>query len=296
MSDAKHGEGGEQQAPVIIIKKGGHGGHHGGAWKVAYADFVTSMMSLFIVLWLTSQSQEVKEAVGGYFRDPGAFMKQTRGGVLDGASILPNQGGGVEVAAPPTPEELHQAQEKAFEKAAARLRESLAGMPAFKQLEGQIEIKVTELGLNVQLVEKSGSLLFDVGSANLGRNLEEILGVLGAQLAELPNRVAIEGHTDSRPYPAGATYTNWELSADRANSARRYLLAHGLRADQLAEVRGFADTRLRNPADPTDVANRRISITVMYTDAEKNGGGGTANPAPFTVPDLSAQAGAGAGH
>ena len=268
MADQKHGDGGEAQAPIIVIKKGGHGGHHGGAWKVAYADFVTSMMSLFIVLWICAQKQDVKEAVAGYFRDPGAFNKAAHGGVLDGASILPEQGGG---AGPngtqPTPEQIRQEQEKILEKTAEKVRESLAGMPDFKQLEGQIEIKMTDVGLNIQLVEKSNSLFFDVGSQNLSNSAREVMGVLAARLGELPNKLAIEGHTDSRPYPAGAVYTNWELSADRANSARRFMLEHGLRTGQVAEVRGFADTRPRNPADATDVQNRRISITVLYDDA-----------------------------
>jgi chemotaxis protein MotB len=300
MADQKHGDGGEQQAPIIVIKKGGHGGHHGGAWKVAYADLVTSMMSLFIVLWLTSQKQEVKEAVAGYFRDPGAFNKAAHGGVLDGASILPEQGGG---AGPngtqPTPEQIRQEQEKILEKTAEKVREGLAGMPDFKQLEGQIEIKMTDVGLNIQLVEKSNSLFFDVGSQNLSASAREVMSVLAASLGELPNKLAIEGHTDSRPYPAGAVYTNWELSADRANSARRYMLEHGLRAGQVAEVRGFADTRPRNPDDASDVQNRRISITVLYDDAAQRAAAAAAAVAggavaTFAIPE-GGEAGAGGG-
>ena len=301
MADQKHGDGGEQQAPIIVIKKGGHGGHHGGAWKVAYADLVTWMMSLFIVLWLTSQKQDVKEAVAGYFRDPGAFNKAAHGGVLDGASILPEQGGGSGPnGTQPTPEQIRQEQEKILEKTAEKVRESLAGMPDFKQLEGQIEIKMTDVGLNIQLVEKSNSLFFDVGSQNLSASAREVMSVLAASLGELPNKLAIEGHTDSRPYPAGAVYTNWELSADRANSARRYMLEHGLRAGQVAEVRGFADTRPRNPDDASDVQNRRISITVLYDDAAQRAAataaavaGGAA--ATFAIPE-SGGAGAGGGH
>jgi len=304
MADQKHGDGGEQQAPIIVIKKGGHGGHHGGAWKVAYADLVTSMMSLFIVLWLTSQKQDVKEAVAGYFRDPGAFNKAAHGGVLDGASILPEQGGGSGPnGTQPTPEQIRQEQEKILEKTAEKVRESLAGMPDFKQLEGQIEIKMTDVGLNIQLVEKSNSLFFDVGSQNLSASAREVMSVLAARLGELPNKLAIEGHTDSRPYPAGAIYTNWELSADRANSARRYMLEHGLRSGQVAEVRGFADTRPRNPDDASDVQNRRISITVLYDDAAQRAAAAAAAAgaaATFAIPEGGAggaeagMAGAGA--
>jgi chemotaxis protein MotB len=276
---------------------------------VAYADFVTSMMSLFIVLWICAQKQDVKEAVAGYFRDPGAFNKAAHGGVLDGASILPEQGGG---SGPngmqPTPEQVCEAQEQILEQTAVKVRESLAGMPDFKQLEGQIEIKMTEVGLNIQLVEKSNSLFFDVGSQNLSSSAREVMSVLATRLGELPNKLAIEGHTDSRPYPAGAVYTNWELSADRANSARRFMLEHGLRPGQVAEaeVRGFADTRPRNPADATDVQNRRISITVLYDDAAQKAAAAAAaaaigeGTATFAARDAggaeSAAAGADGGH
>jgi len=262
MSDPQKGRSpDQQQVPVIIIKKhGGHAGHHGGAWKVAYADFVTSMMCLFIVLWIVNQDEEVKKAVAGYFRDPGAFHQLTDGGVMSGGSILPDPGAGF------MPEGRAEAQ-KALEAAAGELKEQLAGMEHFEQLASQIEIRMTDSGLNIQMVETSNSLFFDVGSSNLSPAAMEILEVLARQLGKLPNRLVIEGHTDSRPYRNSTEFTNWELSSERANSARRFMTGHGMRPAQVAEVTGYADTRLRNPADPTDVSNRRISITMLYDEA-----------------------------
>jgi chemotaxis protein MotB len=260
MSDPQKGRGSEQQpTPIIIIKKhGGHAAHHGGAWKVAYADFVTSMMCLFIVLWIVNQDEDVKQAVAGYFRDPGAFHELTDGG-LGGASLMPDPGAGI------MPADRAEDQ-KALEEAAGELKEQLSGIEHFEQLSSQIEIRMTDSGLNIQMVETSNSLFFELGSSKLSAAAIEVLEVLARELGKLPNSLAIEGHTDSRPYRSGVEFTNWELSSDRANSARRFMTDHGVRPAQVAEVSGYADTRLRNPADPTDVSNRRISITVLYDE------------------------------
>jgi len=261
MAEQKGKSGDQPLQPIIVVKKVVGHGHHGGAWKVAYADFVTSMMSLFIVLWIVNQDQAVKEAVAGYFRDPGAFSASGDGGPLGGQSILPETGQGIM-------EGMQEQAKRLLEEAAGELREQLAGMEHFEQIMKQIEIKMTDSGLNIQMVEMSNSLFFDVGSAHLSASAEEVLKVLARQLSKLPNKLSIEGHTDSRPYPGGAEYTNWELSAERANSARRFMIAHGLPAGQVAEVSGYADTRLRHPEDPADVGNRRISITVLYQDGQ----------------------------
>lgn len=261
MAEQKGKSGDQPLQPIIVVKKVVGHGHHGGAWKVAYADFVTSMMSLFIVLWIVNQDQAVKEAVAGYFRDPGAFSASGAGGPLGGQSILPDAGQGIM-------EGMQEQAKRLLEEAAEELREQLSGMEHFEQIMKQIEIKMTDSGLNIQMVEMSNSLFFDVGSAHLSASAEEVLKVLARQLSKLPNKLAIEGHTDSRPYPGGAEYTNWELSAERANSARRFMIAHGLPAGQVAEVSGYADTRLRHPEDPADVGNRRISITVLYQDGQ----------------------------
>lgn len=270
--------GGEQAQPIIIVKKkGGHGGHHGGAWKVAYADFVTAMMALFIVLWIVGQSKDVKEYVANYFRDPGAFNQTGPGGVMKGSSILPSPvpmpGAGEETAVA-----TREAQTKAFEKMAEGLRETLAGSPEFAQLKDQVNIRTTDVGLLIELLEQSNSTFFDLGAATLQPKTRELLTVMAERLAALPNKIVVEGHTDSRPYQAGAGYSNWELSVDRANSARRFMQEHGLRSQQISEVRGYADTRLHNPSDPTDVANRRISIILLYDETKPA-------PAPGTLPD-----------
>jgi chemotaxis protein MotB len=244
---------------------------------VAYADFVTAMMALFIVLWIVGQSKDVKEYVANYFRDPGAFNQTGPGGVMKGSSILPSPvpmpGTGAEGAAA-----TREAQTKAFENMAEGLRETLAGSPEFAQLKDQVNIRTTDVGLLIELLEQSNSTFFDLGAATLQPKTRELLTVMAERLAALPNKIVVEGHTDSRPYQAGAGYSNWELSADRANSARRFMQEHGLRDQQISEVRGYADTRLHNPSDPTDVANRRISIILLYDETKPA-------PPPGTLPD-----------
>jgi len=247
--------------PVIIVKKKGHGGHghHGGAWKVAYADFVTAMMAFFLVMWLVGQSPKVKAAVGGYFRDPGVFETTKGGGVLPGSSEGLKDSG-----VTPQPDSVKQAQE-ILEQAAEHLREALQKVPALKALEDRIEITVTAEGLRIELLENEKNSFFAVGSAQLLPETVELLGVIANELSPLGNRIALEGHTDSRPYGSRIGYTNWELSSDRANAARRAMESHGLREGQIDAIRGFADTRLRYPDDSFDPRNRRISIVVQST-------------------------------
>ena len=240
--------------PVVIIKKKGHHrhGHHGGAWKVAYADFVTAMMAFFLVMWIVGQSAEVKAGVGGYFRDPGAYD--------GGKGVLP----GVEASAAVRPELPDEAAAtRALEKAAGQLRDAIAAMPEFATISERIDIAITEEGLRIELREAPNDGFFASGSAAMKPQTIELLHVIGKELGQIANRVAVEGHTDSRPYAATAgVYTNWELSSDRANAARRTLMEAGLSGSQVEAVRGYADTRLRNQENPLDPANRRISIIV----------------------------------
>jgi chemotaxis protein MotB len=231
--------------PIIVIKKNkGHGGHHGGAWKVAYADFVTAMMSLFIVLWLMGSSEKVKKAVAGYFNDP----KGT--GSLLGTTLT----GTGEVVAQIKTDDLEKLKEK--------LEAEIKSRKELEKLTKQIEITVTPEGLRIELIEGKDATFYDVGSAKLSANGQELLGLLGTELKTLPNSLLIEGHTDSTPYSTEAGYSNWELSADRANSARRLLQVDGVRQDQVTQVRGYADMMLRVKNNPTDPSNRRISILV----------------------------------
>ena len=233
-------------APVIIIKKKQHhGGHHGGAWKVAYADFVTAMMALFIVLWLLSSSQKVQKAVASYFKDPtgnGKLMGSTMAGLGEGVSV--------------TKDDMGHLKEK--------LEQAMKTMPQFQQMKDNVELTITNEGLRVELLETDKGMFFDSGNAHPTGRGEELLVRLAAELGKLPNTLLIEGHTDAKPYSGAGGYSNWELSADRANSARRLMQANGLGAAQVAQVRGFADQHLRNPQDPTNATNRRISVIVKY--------------------------------
>jgi chemotaxis protein MotB len=244
--------------PIVIVRKprkDDHGVYHGGAWKVAYADFVTAMMAFFLVMWLVAQSQSVKQAVGGYFRDPGVFEYER------GNSLVPM---GDIKGGPEAPGQQAKASEReALDEAASRLKEVLGAMPEFKKLGRQIEIQVTREGLRVELLEANDATFFDTGSAALKPETDHILAAIAKELGGLENAIVVEGHTDSRPYSRADGYSNWELSADRANAARRVMERNGLRAHQVRGVRGYADTRLLMADDAFNSRNRRVSIVVQ---------------------------------
>ncbi len=254
----------DHNSPIrIVVKKnkGGHGGHSGAAWKVAYADFVTAMMSLFIVLWILGQSAEVKEAVSAYFKDPGVFTGSRSGGVLQGGGSKPILF--APPAAKPTPPSGGQLPDDTvrLRNEARSIQEKIASIPDFSKFRQKIEVVMTPEGLRIDLVEISEGLFFDIGRANLKPETVKLLKFIATHLTTLPNKVVVEGYTDARPYAAPG-YSNWDLSVDRANAARRVLEAGGVRKDQIAEVRGFADRRLKVPDKPLDFANRRVSILV----------------------------------
>jgi len=233
--------------PIIIKKKAAHAGHHGGAWKVAYADFVTAMMALFIVLWLLNSSDKVKKAVGGYFKDPTGTSK------LVGSDMV---GSGENFIV--TKDNMEQLKEE--------LQKAIREVPKFDKLENHIDMTVTNEGLRIELTESAAGTFFDSGSAQISTDGGDLLKLLAQELGKLPNKLAIEGHTDSKQYPPAAPYTNWELSADRANAARRLMQENGIREDQVTQVRGFADQKLRKPDAPMDPSNRRISVIVKYME------------------------------
>jgi chemotaxis protein MotB len=249
--------------PIIIVKKnrGGHGGHHGGAWKVAYADFVTAMMAFFLVMWLVGASPDVKKSVAGYFRDPGVFDFEKSTGMMAGGMTGIDEGRAPETVQQPDAAALTVERQR-MQAAAERIRDGLAGAPELKELRDQIEFQVTSEGLRIELLEKDGSSFFDSGSAALRGESVRILSIIGRELGTMTNDVVVEGHTDSRPFGAGHSYSNWELSADRANAARRVMEAVGLNPGQVQSVRGFAATQLRLPEEPMDPRNRRVSIVV----------------------------------
>jgi chemotaxis protein MotB len=254
------------QAPAIIIRrrKNKHAAHHGGAWKVAYADFVTAMMAFFLVMWLTAQKQEVKASIAGYFRDPGVFDYQKSQGILPGGKpgVEPEQAAVVPVPVPvPTPATLEK-ERQLLADAANHIRQELLQVKEFATLRDQVEITVTAEGLRIELVERSGSSFFDSGSAVLSGETDRILTVIAHEVGKLSNDIVVEGHTDSHQYANGEHYGNWELSVDRSNAARRVMEHSGLRSGQLRGVRGFADTQLHFPTKPLDARNRRVSIVV----------------------------------
>jgi chemotaxis protein MotB len=232
--------------PIIIKRKIVHGGHHGGAWKVAYADFVTAMMALFIVLWLMGSSEPVKKAVAGYFRDPSGKAAEKgsgQGGVGENISIRKDDMG----------------------KLKEKLESAMKQAPELASLKNQVQMTVTGEGLRVELLESEVGTFFETGSSHPTTSGKKMLGMLSGELGKMQNRLLIEGHTDSQPFAASAGgYSNWELSADRANSARKLMQESGLRVDQVAEVRGFADQHLSKPEDPKNASNRRVSIVVKY--------------------------------
>lgn len=248
-------------APIIIKKKNkGHGGHHGGAWKVAYADFVTAMMALFIVLWILGQSEEVKESVAGYFKDPAGFSTKMGRGILD-------QKGGNKVLSMQMSADIQSQsmQREAMQKMGEAIVSELSTSPEFKDLLDQITVEFVDEGMRIEIVESASDVFFEIGTSDLKRNALLLLEKVGSQLAQLNNQVIIEGHTDSRPYSNdGLGYTNYDLSSDRANSARRALIMGKLPEKRIDSVVGYADQRLRNTQNPYDVSNRRISIIVKY--------------------------------
>jgi len=234
---------------VIIIKKKkvhGNHGHHGGAWKVAYADFVTAMMSLFIVLWLLSSSEQVKKAVGGYFIDPTGKSHDVGNGLhgngADSIGMNKDDMG------------------KLKEKLEAAIKESAP----LSKIREHVIFTITGEGLRVELLEDENGIFFASGSALPSEYGRELLAKLAEEIGKLPNKVTMEGHTDSRPYKGNPDYSNWELSTDRANAARRWMTLHGMRDDQVIQVRGFADHSLRDPAHPQEASNRRITLIIQY--------------------------------
>jgi chemotaxis protein MotB len=245
----------EAPAPQIIVirrKKAGHGGHHGGAWKVAYADFVTAMMALFIVLWLMSADKEVQQSVSAYFNNPSGPGKMT-------GTAAAGLGNSLELP------------KDDMKKLAEKIQQALMTVPNFKALKDHVEITITSDGLRIELLETDAGMFFESGRPIPTDGGSELLKRLAGELGRLPNDVLIEGHTDAKPFSGDGSYSNWELSSDRANSARKLMQANGLRPGQVAQVRGYADRQLRHPEDPQSSSNRRISVIVQYQAPANSG-------------------------
>ena len=265
---------------VIIVKKKRHGGgHHGSAWKVALADFMTAMFALFLVLWIVNQSTDIRSAVAGYFQDPLGRADEF------GSSIMPGEGAQTATVRPLTPSEVVDLRRNRLGALAQHLEERLDEVTDLGAARDKIEVQLTTDGLRIQLLEDSTGVFFDTGSAVPNPRGFQILALLGRELGSLPNAVRIEGYTDARPYSGNSAYTNWELSADRANGARRVLVRSGLGSDQVVQIRGLADHELRDPANPYSACNRRITITMLMEYARSSG----TQPPDSPPPDSTAR-------
>jgi chemotaxis protein MotB len=298
----------EEKAQIIIVKrrKKGGGGHHGGAWKVAYADFVTAMMAFFLVMWLVSSiSKDQRAALFDYFKnpsmEPGKTVRAAPGQAGPGgaSTSVISLGGGMDAPRvtvvntpdpnaklkPPVPaasvpqpvKEMElaeakkitdEAEHKKLESLLDELRQAIDKSQALKPFKDQLLLDITPEGLRIQIVDKQNRPMFDIGSARLKDYTDTILKTLAGYLNTVPNRISVTGHTDIRPYPGGVNYTNWELSADRANAARRALQSGGLAPAKVARVVGLSSSVLFNKDDPQNPINRRISIIVMTKEAD----------------------------
>lgn len=246
----------EPKKPRRRVKKvKHHGGHHGGAWKVAYADFVTAMMALFLVLWLVSQADsKLKQSIASYFRSPGVFNTMN-GGILSGAKKVSKD-----------PDTLtSKDEEQALFSVADTLQKKFDSRPEFSKYKDRVQVEVTDEGLKIELLDKAERVSFPVGSSELSEEAKAILTEIAEGICGLPNPITIGGHTDGRVFPSDKGYTNWELSSDRANAARRVLQSSCVSPGQIRRVIGYADSQPLIPEDVYAPANRRISITVLRT-------------------------------
>ena len=274
--------------PIIIkrIKKAGHGAH-GGAWKIAYADFVTAMMAFFLLMWLLgSTSEGDKKGIADFFGSPLKVALGGGSGSGDASHVI--KGGGTDLSR--THGQVKQgdieskrstlnllalkAEQRAAERARLeelkqKVQDVLAANPRLALMQSQIRLDMTADGLRIQIVDAENRPMFDSGSGVVKPYMRELLHIIGEVLAEVPNRLTLEGHTDAQPFGSGERgYSNWELSSDRANASRRELLAGGLPDTRVLRVQGLASSRPLDNTDPVSPSNRRISIIVMNRDAE----------------------------
>ncbi|MFJ4154509.1 flagellar motor protein MotB [Pseudomonas sp. NPDC089752] len=308
----------ENNQPIIIkrVKRFG-GGHHGGAWKIAFADFATAMMAFFLVLWLMSTATpEQKIAIAGYFKDPIGFSESGTPYVIDlGGSpqLAPEKTINPEEKSEPTPDTsiqldkdqvetmAEQVERERLELLLQELQNKVEENPQLQKFKDQILFEITQDGLRIQIMDAENRPMFDIGSARLQPYFEDILLAMADTIKAVPNKISISGHTDAKPYSGSGDYGNWELSANRANAARRALVAGSYPDDQVARVVGYASSSLFDRKDPFNPVNRRIDIIVLTKKAQRNIEGEqgapeapAAQPAPpaGTAPGASAAPGA----
>lgn len=277
----------ENNQPIIVkrVKRFG-GGHHGGAWKIAFADFATAMMAFFLVLWLLSEATpEQKLAIAGYFKDPIGFTESGSPYVIDlGGSpqLAPDHTLNPETKdTPPRPEAQTDVNPEQAENIAEKIEKDRLELllqelqnkvdenPQLKKFKDQILFEITQDGLRIQIMDADNRPMFDLGSARLKPYFEDILLAMADTIKEVPNKVSISGHTDAKPYAASADFGNWELSANRANAARRALVTGGYPEPQIARVVGYGSSALFDRKDPLNPVNRRIDIIVLNKKAQR---------------------------
>ncbi|MAF03790.1 flagellar motor protein MotB [Herbaspirillum huttiense] len=275
--------------PIIVkrIKKGG-GGHHGGAWKIAYADFVTAMMAFFLLMWLLgSTAKGDLNGIAEYFKTPLKVAMAGGSGSGDANTVLP--GGGKDLTRQDgqlrkgendvvsrkqnlkqAQQELERAERTRLEELKSRLEKAIDSNPTLKQFKNQLLIDITSEGLRIQIVDEKNRPMFALASAQLQPYTKEILHEIGRTLNDVPNKISLSGHTDATPYSRGEKgYSNWELSADRANASRRELITGGMDESKVLRVVGLSSAVLLDKEDPFNPINRRISIIVMNKKAEE---------------------------
>ena len=245
---------------IIIVRKKvvGHGGHHGGSWKVAYADFVTAMMAFFLVMWILGMDENLKQSIEGYFSNPVGFRKGYSAGK---SPVSAGSSPGV-VKSSPIKLLSRTAEERTFRETELEIRRKLESR-GLGSLGARLQVVVTRQGLRIELSEDEyGDTFFALGSAEMTPTMNVAMQVIGEELSRLPNPVVVEGHTDAAQF--SGTSSNWELSAARANAARRVLERAGLAASRVAEVRGHADRQLKHVDQPLDPRNRRITVFLPF--------------------------------
>ncbi|MBI6900157.1 flagellar motor protein MotB [Pseudomonas putida] len=305
----------ENNQPIIVkrVKRFGDG-HHGGAWKIAFADFATAMMAFFLVLWLLSTATpEQKIAIAGYFKDPIGFSESGTPYIIDlGGSpqLAPEKTINPEVKSEPTPDTslqldkdkvetmAEQVERERLELLLQELQNKVEENPQLQKFKDQILFEITQDGLRIQIMDAENRPMFDLGSARLQPYFEDILLAMADTIKAVPNKISISGHTDAKPYSGTGDFGNWELSANRANAARRALVAGGYPDEQVARVVGYASSSLFDRANPFNPVNRRIDIIVLTKKAQRDieGEQGTpeATPPATATPPADAAPGAAA--
>ncbi|HTN34949.1 MAG TPA: flagellar motor protein MotB [Marinobacter sp.] len=292
----------EGQPIIIKRKKVIAAGHHGGSWKVAFADFATAMMAFFLVLWLTTTATpDQLKAVEGYFKDPVGFTEGGSRNPIDlegSASVVKEASPDIESSQIQIEDEVvdrlsETLEQRRMEELFQELKERIEQNETLQEFKDQLLIDITDEGLRIQIVDRSGRPMFDSGRAELKYYFQNILFELAKTLGSVDNKLSITGHTDSTRFSGRPGYTNWELSADRANTARRALVAGGVRPEQVGRVVGLSDSVLFDKDDPTAPVNRRISIIVLYKkiadDIRSNAAKGDAPLIDLTKPSEADQ-------